>query len=55
MIFIGFTPTLFFTANNLSNPPNPKTHGHYSVLTCKVDGPPPFQSVDFVYGHYNGW
>ncbi len=52
MMFIGLMPFLFFTANDLPNLPEPGTHGHYSVLTCKVNTPPPFQVVDFVYGPY---
>ena len=50
-MFIELMP-VFFTANNLPNPAKSGTHGHYSVLTCKVDTPPPFRVVDFAYGSY---
>lgn len=30
--------------------PEPGTHGHYAVLTGKVNTPPPFEVVDIVYG-----
>jgi len=52
MISFGFMPIILFAANDLPNLPDSGTHGHYSVLTCKVNTPPPFQAVDFVYGPY---
>ena len=30
--------------------PESGTHGHYAVLTGKVHTPPPFETVDIVYG-----
>ena len=50
MIFIECISFLTFTINGVSSLPESGTHGHYSVLTCKVDSTPPFNTVDFVYG-----
>lgn len=52
MISIGIIPIILFSANDLPKLPESGTCGHYSVLTCKVKTPPPFQFADFVYGPY---
>ncbi len=39
-----------FIAAAVSTDPSPGIHGHYAVLTGKVGTPPPFETVDIVYG-----